>query len=92
MRTTIQGVSTRCVAIAAEMQKIGDFRIWNGGSRSQLIELRPKGKTMLVAVYSNGTEGNRDERTLKRTTPVVMVKDAKCCTFLNENDRNVPQI
>lgn len=92
MTTTIQGVSTRCVSISAENMRIGDYRCWNGGSRSQLIEMRPKGKTMLVAVYSNGTEGNRDERTLKRTTQVAGFADSSTRYFLNSDERNVPQI
>jgi hypothetical protein len=88
MRTSIQGVSSRCVALPAENCRVGDYRVWNGGSRTKLISITPKGKTQLTMVYESDIGNGEDVRVLKRTTPVVMVAEGSN-VFLTVEDRPV---
>ena len=85
MNNRIQGVGM-CVAIAAECQRVGDYRVWNGGSRTQVTSIVPKGKTQLTITY-----GDDDVRVLKRTTPVTC-SEAATSDFLMVEDRNVPTV
>lgn len=92
MRTSIQGVSTRCVAIPAENSKVGDYRLWNGGSRTKLISIKPKGNTQLVLTYEGGVDGKDDVRILGRKTPVAMMADATTRNLLTIVERPTPTV
>lgn len=79
-----------CTAIQAQNAQIGDRRVWNGGSSTTLVSMKPKGKTMLVATYMCA-DGIEDVRVLKRTTPVVMfVEGSK--NYLTIEERNTPNV
>lgn len=102
----IHGVSTRCVSIKAENMRVGDYRLWNGGSRTRLVAIKPVGKTMVQHTYEcdnndlsincpncgKGGCNRPDIRKMKRSTAITGFADSETLNFLSMEDRSESQL